>query len=66
MVLLQSMAGIVPVSASWFHVTKAKEGSVHTCRVVALGSIPVAHGKGLWSFVSHPSTLETVYLSQLT
>ena len=45
--------------------SNSASGSVRTCNVAALGSASVLHRRGLWRFTSHPSTLETVYISWL-
>ena len=43
--------------------SNSSSGSMLACHAAAPGSIPVVHGRGLWRFISCPSTLETVYLS---
>ena len=43
--------------------SNSASGSAHVCHAGAPGSIPVARGRGLWRFISGPSTMETVYTS---
>ena len=38
---------------------------MRSCHPVTSGSVSVARRRDLWGFLSHPSTLETVYLSWL-
>ena len=44
-------------TAQWWH--------AHTCHAGSLG-FEASWGRGMWRFSSHPSTLETAYLSWLT
>ena len=46
-------------------IAQVPSGSMCACHTAPPGSIPSARGIGLWRFISHPSTLETVYLSWL-